>query len=153
MAEYVVIAPGIDRLRELMAAAPEMVTAAQSTALTMSALAVEAEVKRRTPRKTGRLQAAWSPEVISAGIDATARVHNPVSYGPYVEEGTGPHVITPRDKMALSWPGAAHPVKSVNHPGTRGRHMARDASVAATPAVGRIFEEAIKGVLAELARL
>lgn len=30
---------------------------------------------------------------------------------------TGPRVIRPRGAKALYWPGAAHPVKSVKHPG------------------------------------
>ena len=32
---------------------------------------------------------------------------------------TGPHRITARHKKALSWAGGAHPVKSVNHPGSK----------------------------------
>ena len=31
---------------------------------------------------------------------------------------TGPHEIIPRFKQALYWPGAKHPVKKVNHPGS-----------------------------------
>jgi len=37
------------------------------------------------------------------------------------EEGTGPHVILPRNKKALFWKGADHPVRMVNHPGTKPR--------------------------------
>lgn len=36
----------------------------------------------------------------------------------YIEFGTPPHDITPRDKKALFWEGAGHPVKVVHHPGT-----------------------------------
>lgn len=42
-----------------------------------------------------------------------------VNYALYVEEGTDPHVILPSAKKALWWPGLDHPVKSVNHPGTK----------------------------------
>ena len=31
---------------------------------------------------------------------------------------TKAHVIRPKVKRALFWPGAAHPVKKVNHPGS-----------------------------------
>jgi phage virion morphogenesis protein len=31
---------------------------------------------------------------------------------------TAPHVIRPKNGKALMWPGLAHPVKSVNHPGS-----------------------------------
>ncbi len=37
----------------------------------------------------------------------------------YVEEGTPPHEIRPKNKRALSWPGAKHPVRGVSHPGTK----------------------------------
>lgn len=40
------------------------------------------------------------------------------NYSTDVELGTGPHVILPRNKKALSWPDADHPVARVNHPGT-----------------------------------
>jgi hypothetical protein len=44
-----------------------------------------------------------------------------------VEYGTSPHVIKPVNKRALYWPGAAHPVASVNHPGTRAQPFMRPA--------------------------
>lgn len=31
---------------------------------------------------------------------------------------TRPHVIRPKDKKALAWPGARHPARAVNHPGS-----------------------------------
>jgi len=40
-------------------------------------------------------------------------------YGRYLESGTPAHVILPKHKKALYWAGAPHPVKKVNHPGTR----------------------------------
>jgi len=44
-----------------------------------------------------------------------------VKYARWVEEGTQPHVILPKTKKALFWPGADHPVRMVNHPGTKAR--------------------------------
>lgn len=32
---------------------------------------------------------------------------------------TREHIIRPRHKKALSWPGGAHPMKKVNHPGSK----------------------------------
>jgi hypothetical protein len=37
----------------------------------------------------------------------------------YITRGTRPHTITARRAHALAWPGMQHPVRSVNHPGTR----------------------------------
>jgi hypothetical protein len=40
-----------------------------------------------------------------------------VKYAIWVEQGTEPHVIFPKTKKALFWPGADHPVRFVLHPG------------------------------------
>lgn len=48
-----------------------------------------------------------------------------------LEDGTRAHVIEPRDKQALHWPGARHPVARVNHPGTPALHILRRALRAA----------------------
>nr|BDD46413.1 hypothetical protein 2 [Bacillales bacterium] len=42
-----------------------------------------------------------------------------VEYGRFLEEGTPPHEIRPKNKKALYCPGAKHPVKKVNHPGSK----------------------------------
>jgi hypothetical protein len=60
-------------------------------------------------------------------------------YAPFVEEDTRPHLIGPVRKKALFWSGAAHPVKFVHHPGTRGRHMFRDTAREMGPLAGAIF--------------
>lgn len=43
-----------------------------------------------------------------------------VAYARIQHDGgkTPPHVILPRNKKALFWEGAAHPVRRVNHPGS-----------------------------------
>ena len=43
-----------------------------------------------------------------------------VEYGEILEDGSKPHVIKPKNGKALYWKGAAHPVKEVHHPGTKG---------------------------------
>lgn len=45
----------------------------------------------------------------------------------HIEYGTPPHEITPKDKKALHWKGADHPVKKVMHPGTRPNPIVRSA--------------------------
>lgn len=49
-------------------------------------------------------------------------------YALYVEKGTSPHVIKPRIKGALFWEGAAHPMWSVRHPGTKPRPYLQPAA-------------------------
>jgi hypothetical protein len=66
-------------------------------------------------KKTGRLRDSLRAEV----QDKVLRVGSlDCNYATDVEMGTSPHVILPRNKKALYWPGADHPVARVNHPGT-----------------------------------
>lgn len=59
------------------------------------------------------------------------RIIADVGHAQYVEWPTDPHVIRPRTAQALYWPGAAHPVARVQHPGTSGQHtMSRALSQA-----------------------
>ncbi|MED1851835.1 hypothetical protein P4V33_09235 [Brevibacillus borstelensis] len=55
-----------------------------------------------------------------------------ILYGEYLEEGTGLHgpkgekfEIRPKNKKALFFPGAPHPVKKVMHPGMKPRAVIR----------------------------
>jgi hypothetical protein len=83
-----------------------------------------ADAKAYVPVDTGRLRDSLMSEV----HDKTLRVGSrDVNYATDVEMGTAPHVITPRNKKALSWPGAAHPVARVNHPGTQPQPFLRPA--------------------------
>lgn len=82
-----------------------------------------ADVKRDTPRRTGRLVNAMFLDVDGKELRVGWRG---VEYGIYVEFGTAPHVIRPRAKKALHWPGALHPVARVNHPGTPAFAMLRN---------------------------
>ncbi|GAA0735690.1 hypothetical protein [Clostridium oceanicum] len=43
-----------------------------------------------------------------------------VDYGTILEEGSKPHTINPKNGKYLYWKGAAHPVRQVHHPGTKG---------------------------------
>lgn len=42
-----------------------------------------------------------------------------MEYGGILEEGSPPHIIRPKEKKALFWQGASHPVRAVHHPGSR----------------------------------
>ena len=53
-------------------------------------------------------------------IDSSKFTSN-IKYAPMVEYGTRAHVIKPKNKKVLYWKGAAHPVKKVNHPGSRAK--------------------------------
>ncbi len=56
----------------------------------------------------------------SVGNNYSIYLAHGVDYGEILEEGSKPHVITPKNGKALYWKGAAHPVREVHHPGTKG---------------------------------
>lgn len=66
---------------------------------------------------TGRLRNSINFKALARGVEG----YTNVKYAAIQQLGgtTGPHTIVPRKKKALFWPGAAHPVKSVQHPGSR----------------------------------
>lgn len=82
-------------------------------------------------RRTGEYESSFRKERIRVRGMAAVQVTNAAGHAAILEFGTGPHVIEPRDKQALYWPGAAHPVKRVSHPGTPALHIMRRALRAA----------------------
>jgi hypothetical protein len=50
---------------------------------------------------------------------AKQQIGTDIPYATYVVSGTRPHDIYPRDRQALFWEGARHPVGHVHHPGTK----------------------------------
>lgn len=84
---------------------------------------MEGEARVRAPWKdrTGTARRA-----IHGGVDVKVPnevfvlyLAHGVQYGGILEEGSPEHEIRPRNKKALYWPGAKHPVKKVKHPGTK----------------------------------
>lgn len=60
------------------------------------------------------------PFKIAKGNPTSITVDDDIFF--YQDQGTKAHVIRPKQKRALAWPGGAHPVKRVNHPGTKAMH-------------------------------
>lgn len=82
------------------------------------------DMQEHCPVDTGALLADLESEV----HEKTARIGAAtVPYAIYVEEGVGPHEITPDTAGALFWPGAPHPVDVVHHPGTDATHFMKNA--------------------------
>lgn len=69
--------------------------------------------------RTGHARQSIHSGVEENGGGVTIYLSHGIQYGRYLEEGTPPHVIRPKEKQALYWYGAEHPVKKVNHPGTK----------------------------------
>ena len=67
---------------------------------------------------TGHLRRGIATDI--RGLEAIIHTSN-IKYAPMVEYGTKAHIIRPKNKRALYWKGAKHPVKSVRHPGGRAK--------------------------------
>ena len=80
-------------------------------------------IQKAAPHKTGHLQASFAID----GTNLQLTIYSTSDYLKYVVGGTRPHIILPKYKEALYWPGAAHPVYMVRHPGYRGADFVRRA--------------------------
>ena len=87
---------------------------------------VEAQAKSRAAVDTGAMKSSIAGKMTGR---FSGEVAPHVEYAIFVEYGTRAHVITAKGG-GLFWPGAAHPVKSVNHPGTAAQPFMRPAAEA-----------------------
>lgn len=99
------------------------------TAAFRPSLARAAEAARaQAPRRTGNLRR--SIRAINTG-PLSGAIFVPVKYAAAVERGSRAHVIRPRSlKEALAGRGLRHPVRRVNHPGTRPHPFVRPGAAA-----------------------
>lgn len=84
-----------------------------SEELETTAYKIERTSKELVPVDTGTLRRSITAEGSRLEYD----VFTNVEYAHYMEYGTSPHRI--EGNPYLYWDGASHPVKSVNHPGTK----------------------------------
>ena len=83
-----------------------------------SAFNIERNAKSSASVKTGHLKRSISTKM--GDMEATIHTSN-LKYAPMVEFGTRPHIIRAKNKKALYWKGASHPVKQVRHPGSKAK--------------------------------
>ena len=116
-----------------------------SQAVRKSTLSIEKEAKANLTAnksvKTGNLRRSVTHKLTSLeGIVHTSNL----KYARFVEEGTRSHVIKPKSKKMLYWKGASHPVKQVNHPGSRAKPYLIPAFEDEKPKFINNLKEAIK---------
>lgn len=97
--------------------------------LDQRAAAGEAAASAACPRDTNHLATTIRTVHRGAGRRVEYGNDTTASYAPYVEWGTRPHIIRPKNAQALWWPGAAHPVKVVHHPGTPAHYVMSGAAL------------------------
>ena len=70
--------------------------------------------------RTAHARQGITGDSTGGGNNFNINLSHGVDYGEILEEGSKPHVI--EGNPYLYWKGASHPVKRVNHPGTKGFH-------------------------------
>ena len=79
---------------------------------------IEAKAKGNVPVDTGHLRRGITTKI--GDMEVIVHTSN-IKYARGVEFGTRPHLIKPKNKKALYWKGASHPVKTVRHPGSKAK--------------------------------
>ena len=79
---------------------------------------IEAKAKGNVPVDTGHLRRGITTKI--GNMEVIVHTSN-IKYAPMVEYGTKAHIIKAKNKKALYWKGAKHPVKSVRHPGSKAK--------------------------------
>ncbi len=139
MADVSIKVEGLAELNARLAAYPDIsIPILQRTIDASQALLAKNTTRTNVPWKTGNLLHSFR---FTTGY-LMARWYPTAAYAAFVELGTKPHVILPRSKQALYWPGAAHPVKSVNHPGTAANPYMERIVAAAQPDIDALFVQA-----------
>ncbi len=106
--------------------------------MVLNILNLYAEIARiLSPHRTGEL--SQSHRVEHGGLQGS--MIPTAAHAIYVIMGTDPHPILPVNKKALYWPGAEHPVRRVEHPGTRANDYIADVIPAGDPGVDRYIHE------------
>lgn len=100
------------------------------------------------PWRTGFLTQSFAAQMVGLVL----RWYPTASYARYVQFGTAPHMIFPKDRMALFWPGAEHPVRSVRHPGTRGQDYMGAIIKASQEDILGTFEKALEQITQKIAQ-
>lgn len=154
MPNFDVTITGLQQLQDRLAKSESTVKKWLQKAVVQSA-AKTVEIARTgdmIPWKTGYLNKTFGLPPNGLKIsDLVARVGPTAKYAFFVHEGTGPHTIYPVNKKALFWKGADHPVKSVNHPGTKANKFMPRIINASKVDVLKIFDTNIKEALKETA--
>jgi len=83
----------------------------------------------------GELWASWMPTA---------------SYAGFVEFGTQPHEILPKNGRALFWPGLRTPVTRVHHPGTKANDYLGRILAASQPEIDDLFYQALQLVVQDM---
>lgn len=120
------LAEQVEDLAEQFDDAADEVDDAIERALLKTALAIESDAKRLAPVDTGNLRKSIEARQVSPSKYV---IGTPLEYAPYVEYGTGPHLITSNgeDPLTFKVDGQWISKHQIDHPGTPAQPYLRPA--------------------------
>lgn len=147
---YVVTIEGLDKIRDALKKSPDIVAGRLEKGLEAASLVVLKNANEsNVPHKSGNLLRSFTVRKSFLQREIYPDLKK-APYALYVHEGTKAHRIVPRSKKALYWTGAAHPVKSVNHPGTKANKFMPRILDRATPEIQRGMMQVLDAILKDL---
>ena len=154
MSSFNVEIQGLDKLERALKDYPKIAEPIYQKAILASAAEVFKPSQQAgiVPFKTGFLRKSFGIVTGRLFAKISPGTVYPVKYAKWVNDGTDPHVIRPRLKKALFWKGAAHPVKGVQHPGTKPREYIQKIIQIAQPNVNMHFQRALDLIAEAIAK-
>ncbi len=148
---FTITVEGMEGLQKALQQAPVVLAQWLQKAVVAGAAEVtKRAVRGNVPYKTGRLAQSIGRPPGGLEIGSLYAIVRPATdYAYYVHEGTKPHKIYPKNGKALFWPGAAHPVRVVNHPGTKGNPFMPRLLDLSRADIMRHFQDAVNAALQE----
>jgi hypothetical protein len=141
--------PNLPKLQEALAEYPAISTPiVQNAIVAAQAILAKFTTAATVPVKTGYLVQNWAFEI----GNLVARWYPRASYAPFVEFGTGPHVIKAVNKRVLANVQTGQvfgPI--VHHPGTKANPFMERIVAAAQPDIESLFAQALDKVTAQIA--
>jgi len=143
------ITTNIKQIQQAFAKAPGLTERRIQGAINLSGIEVRRLMKSEVPKKSGKLmrsiQAIPGKFKVRIGPNLTDAPH-----AIFVALGTKAHIIKPRNKKALWWTGAQHPVKLVHHPGTQPNPYVDRTAIKAQPVVSKIFRLSLQQLMKDI---
>ncbi|GAH65426.1 unnamed protein product [marine sediment metagenome] len=138
---------GLKELQVAFRKSPMLVGKEIQKAIATAVMIIHRNAKMETPTKSGTLRRGIKSRI----APFRGMIESTVAYGVYVHEGTSAHLIRAVNKRALYWKGARHPVKSVQHPGTKANPFMKRGAEKSEGQVQAIFQKAVNNITRKLA--
>lgn len=151
MTEIKIEIKNLPQIRSAFRKAPKLMTVSLNKAIKKSILFIAGESAKRAPVRTGNLRAShFRPESLEFR-NLYGKLQPSPKYANIVHSGSGPYIIEARNKRALFWKGASHPVRRVFHPGIKANPFLARAVDASQGQVDKFFIQSVDDTLNAIA--